>query len=67
VQDADEQLRLLPAAIEAEDELVEVALEVLRADGMEGSAEPDLQVPEDRVCPGQQRDGLASVTPLCGR
>jgi hypothetical protein len=49
VQHADEQLGLVPAPVEAEDELVQIALEVLRADSVEGPAQPGLQVPEDRV------------------
>ncbi len=64
MQDADEEFGRPPAPIEAEDGLVEVALEVLRADAMEGPAEPGLQIPEDRVCPGQQMDGLTAVTAL---
>ena len=64
VDDANEKLGLLPAAIEAEDELVEVALEVLRADAVEGSVQPGLQVPENGVCAGQQVDGLGTVTAL---
>ena len=53
VQHAEEQLGLLPAPVEAEDELVQKALEVLRADAVEGPAQPGLQVPVDRVRPGQ--------------
>ncbi len=49
VEHADEQLRLLPATIEAEGELVQVALEVLGADAVEGPAEPALQVPAIRT------------------
>ncbi len=40
VEHADEQLRLPPETIEAKDELVQVALEVLWADAVEGPAEP---------------------------
>ena len=61
---ADEQLRLPPATIETEDELVQVALGVLGADAVEGPAEPGLQASEDRVRPGQPVDRLAIVTAL---
>ena len=58
VQDADEELGLAPAAIEAERELVEVELQVLGADTVERPPEQGLPVPEDGVRPRQQMDGL---------
>ena len=48
-QDQVEELLLPPAAIEAVDELVEVSLEVLRADAVEDAPEPGLEVPECAV------------------
>jgi hypothetical protein len=58
VEHADEQLRLLPATIETEDELVQVALEVLGADAVEGAPEPSFEVSEYRVRPRQHGRGL---------
>jgi hypothetical protein len=42
------------AAIEAEGELVEVGLQVLRADAVMSAAEPGLQVREDEMDDGQK-------------
>jgi hypothetical protein len=50
--------------VEAKDELLQVTLQVFRADAVEGSAEPGLQIPEESVRPGQQMDGRVSATAL---
>lgn len=42
------------AQVEAVDELVEKAREMLSADAVEGAAEPRLQIGEQRVVPGEQ-------------
>ena len=64
MEHADEQLRLLPATIEAEDELVQVALEVLGADAVEGPTQLGLEVAEDGVRPRQDVQRLPPVPSL---
>ena len=66
VQYAREEFRFLPAPIEAEDELVQVALKMLWADAVERSDEPGLEIPEDGVGPRQSVHGVAPVSPLAG-
>jgi len=60
VQHADEQLGLLPAPVEAEEELVQRALEVLRADAVEGPAQPGLG--SKTVCAQGTRCGGRSLS-----
>jgi hypothetical protein len=52
------------AVLEAEGELVEVTGQVLRADPMEGTPQPELEVREDGVAP---REDLASRRIAAGR
>src|SRR5512134_2066930 len=47
----------MPAAVPAEDELVEVALQVLAAQAVEGPEPPALEVREDAVRPAQHDMG----------
>ena len=53
VEDEAKELALTPAAVEAIDELIQVALEVLPADSVEGATDPGLEIGEDRVDPGR--------------
>ena len=64
VQNTREELGLPPAVVETEDELVQVMLQVFRADAVKGPCQPGLQIPEDRVRPRQQMNGLVSMTAL---
>ncbi len=64
VKNTDEEFGLSPAPVEPEDELVEVALQVLRADAVEGPRQPGLQIPEDGVRPRQRINGLVAVPAL---
>src|SRR5213592_4165465 len=48
-----EELPFPPAAIEAVDELVQIARQVLAADAVERPSQPRLEVPEDRMRPGK--------------
>jgi len=78
VQDANEEFGFPPASVEAEGELVQIALEMLRADAVEGPSKPGLQVPEDPVGPrlasepgvgapsNSPRRGIESGTPRAG-
>jgi len=64
-QHEPEELLLLPAAIEAIDELIQVALEALPADSVEGATDPGLEIGEDRVAPGHDLGRSSGILPLC--
>ena len=64
MQNEPEQLALPPAAVEAVAELVEVALEVLGADAVEGPTQLGLEVAEDGVRPRQDVQRLPPVPSL---
>ena len=55
VENETEELVLAPASIEAVDQLIEIALEVLSADTVGGPLEPGLEVAEGAVDPRQDR------------
>ena len=59
-----EQLAFPPAAIEAVDEFIQVPLEVLPANPVEGTPEPSLEVAEDRVAPRQDLGRLGAIGAL---
>jgi hypothetical protein len=53
-------------AVEAEDEFIEVALEVLTAQPVVDAQGPDLEVGEDPVNPGQDDMVLSALAPAGG-
>jgi len=53
-EDEVEEVQLLPTAVEAVDELLQVAGQMFLADTVVGASKPALEVGEDRVCPGQK-------------
>jgi hypothetical protein len=55
---------LFPAAVEAIYELIQVVLEVLPADSVEGATDPGLEIGEDRVAPAHQLGGSSEILPL---
>lgn len=63
VQNAGEKLGLVPALVEADRELMQVALKVLRANPVEGSTWPRLEVSEDGV---GSRKAVLFLAPTAG-
>ncbi len=66
VQNSREEFGFLPTPIEAEHELVQVALKMLWTDAVERSDQPGLEIPEDSVSPRQSVYGVAPVFRPCG-
>ena len=52
-KDEAEELVFAPAAIETVDELIQIELDVLATDAVEGPVDPTFEVPEDRVSPSE--------------
>ena len=52
-----EELVFIPASVEAVDEFLEIAIEILVTDAVEGPDQPGLEVGDDRVSPGQDFTG----------